>query len=89
MGGPFVRGDPGDSGPARHAYTLVATTTGIEDIPIQCRYFKSDVATTMIVRLRLDAASQPIPVMPGVNIEDVGWVYNPSAISGALIVFFG
>ena len=89
MGVPFKRGDTGDSGPGRHAFVLPMTTSGVVAIPPQCRYFKSSVETTMICRLRLDAASISLPVMPGVNIEDVGWVYNPAGISTALIVFLG
>lgn len=85
----FHRGDSGDSGPARASFVLPMTTTGVVVIPGFTRYFKSSLATTMRVQLRLDAASIDLPVMPGTNIEDIGWVYNPAGISTALIVFLG
>ena len=79
MSRPSIRGDAGYSAPAQKSWRLPLVTTGIVAIPRFARYFKASGVTTLICQLRLDAASIHLPVMPGTNIEDVGWVYNPAA----------
>jgi len=86
--GSFMRGDSGYSAPGQQTY-LPANTTGVVAIPRWCRYFKINASTSLIVQLRLDAASYTIWAQQGTNIEDVGWLYNSNAVSAYVLSFHG
>ena len=88
MGGPFVRGDAGYSGPGQYTF-IPAATTGVIEIPGACRYFKISASTSMVVQLRLDLVSSTIWAAAGTNIEDVGWLYNSNALSTLVLSFHG
>lgn len=85
----FMRGDSGVGAPGTHAFVPDMTTSAVVSIPAWARYFKSDVATTVRVQLSTDAASIDLPVVAGTNIEDVAFLFNPSAISTVKLVFLG
>ncbi|KKN20091.1 hypothetical protein LCGC14_0939200 [marine sediment metagenome] len=90
MGGPFVRGDAGQSAGGQYTFKPSAVTDGIaQAIPPQCRYFKISAATQLVVQLRLDLVSTTIWAVEGTNIEDVGWLYNSNTVSGLILSFHG
>lgn len=66
----------------------VSLATSAASITIEKhRYIKTDTAETLTVRMALDGSKVSLPVVAGVNPEQISVLFSPNGHSGSTICF--